>query len=126
MRSGGRFIFFVASADAPATPARRRRWWHPRDISTVAAVLGLATAAFCGVFLTTPAAADSGRGAALYENHCQACHSSRVHQREQRLPDNLVQLRVQVERWQKQQGLRWNDEDVADVVEYLNATQYKF
>ncbi len=84
-------------------------------------------AAVSGIlWLALPAAADSGRGAALYENHCQACHSKRVHQRDQRLPANLAELRSEVERWQKQQNLRWSDEDVADVVEYLNSTQYKF
>jgi mono/diheme cytochrome c family protein len=88
---------------------------------------GFVLAAASGaLWLAMPAAADSGRGAALYENHCQVCHSKRVHQRDQRLPANLAELRSEVERWQKQQNLRWSDEDVADVVEYLNSTQYKF
>jgi len=73
-----------------------------------------------------PAGAQGTRGSALYENHCQACHDKRVHDRTQRLPANIAELRFQVDRWQKAQNLQWSDEDIADVVAYLNSTQYKF
>lgn len=77
-------------------------------------------------FVTLPAQADIARGRSLYENHCEACHSTRVHDRTQRLPADLGELRQQVERWQKQQDLRWSDGDIRDVVEFLNATKYRF
>ena len=73
-----------------------------------------------------PALADVGRGSALYENHCGECHSARLHDREQRVPTNLAELRWQVDRWQKELKLQWSDEDIDDVVAFLNATKYKF
>jgi mono/diheme cytochrome c family protein len=75
---------------------------------------------------SVPVQADEARGRALYENHCGECHSARVHDRAQRLPTNLAELRAQVDRWQKELKLRWSDEDIADVVGFLNATKYKF
>lgn len=69
---------------------------------------------------------DAGRGRALYENHCQVCHTSKVHAREKRLPATRAEVRDIVNRWQAQQQLGWNDSDIADVVEFLNRTQYKF
>lgn len=93
---------------------------------SIAMMLRLCGALAVLSLMAAPAVADSARGASLYENHCQACHSSRVHDRAQRLPANLAELRAQVERWQQQQNLRWREDDIADVVEYLNVTKYKF
>lgn len=70
--------------------------------------------------------ADSGRGRALYENHCIACHSSQVHRREPRLAADTAQLQAIVDRWQAEQNLRWSREDIQDVVDYLKVTQYKY
>jgi mono/diheme cytochrome c family protein len=70
--------------------------------------------------------ADGERGRALYENHCQACHSSKVHGRKQRWPENLAQLRAIVAQWQAQQVLNWSGEEIDDVVYFLNITQYSY
>ncbi|NBR28301.1 MAG: cytochrome C [Betaproteobacteria bacterium] len=85
--------------------------------------LALACALLC---VALPAAADSVRGRTLYENHCEGCHSTRVHEREQKLPANLEELRRQVDRWQALQSLRWSADDIRDVVDYLNLTKYRF
>jgi mono/diheme cytochrome c family protein len=83
----------------------------------------LACALLCAAL---PAAADSVRGRTLYENHCDGCHSTRVHECEQKLPANLEDLRLQVDRWQALQNLRWSADDIRDVVDYLNLTKYRF
>lgn len=70
--------------------------------------------------------ADIERGRALYENHCQACHTPRVHHRADRLPVNQVELRDIVDRWQREEKLRWSEQDISDVVEYLNRTRYGY
>ena len=66
------------------------------------------------------------RGAALYENHCQVCHTPKVHSRANRLPLDANELRTIVENWSKQENLRWTKEDVEDVVSYLRQTRYRF
>ena len=77
--------------------------------------------------LTGPAlGADVERGRALYENHCQSCHSIKVHNRKQRWPSDRDQLRAVVNQWQTQQNLRWSSEDIEDVVYFLNVTQYSY
>jgi len=70
--------------------------------------------------------ADLERGKALYENHCQFCHSIKVHSRKQRWPQNLDDLRAIVDLWQRQQNLNWSKEDIDDVVYFLNTTQYNY
>jgi len=69
---------------------------------------------------------DSSRGRLLYENHCQACHTTRVHGRVNRLPVKLDELRRIVDGWQRQEKLNWTSDDIADVVEYLNSTIYHY
>jgi mono/diheme cytochrome c family protein len=70
--------------------------------------------------------ADAERGRALYENHCQVCHTPKVHSRADRLPINQAELRAIVDRWQQAENLRWSGQDVADVVDYLNRTRYGY
>lgn len=69
---------------------------------------------------------DPGRGRALYENHCQVCHTSKVHARAKRLPATRAEVRDIVDNWQAQQQLTWSASDIDDVVEFLNRTHYKF
>ncbi len=69
---------------------------------------------------------DPERGRALYENHCQVCHTPRVHSRANRLPINREELRDIVDRWQREERLRWSSQEVTDVVEFLNRTRYGY
>jgi mono/diheme cytochrome c family protein len=66
------------------------------------------------------------RGRALYENHCQVCHTPNIHSRPNRLPLGANELRQIVIHWSKQENLRWGAEEVTDVVFYLQQTRYKF
>ena len=69
--------------------------------------------------------ADVSRGRALYENHCQVCHTSKVHARPNRIVLTRSDITAVVERWQAQQKLSWGKQEVEDVVEYLSRTQYR-
>jgi mono/diheme cytochrome c family protein len=71
-------------------------------------------------------APDLERGRGLYENHCQVCHTPKVHSRPNRLPLDANELRLIVENWQSEENLRWSRQDVEDVVYYLRQTRYKF
>lgn len=68
--------------------------------------------------------ANIGRGRALYENHCQVCHTPRVHGRGH-LPLTEHDMREIVVRWQLQEGLRWSDQDIDDVTAYLANVVYR-
>jgi mono/diheme cytochrome c family protein len=71
-------------------------------------------------------AQDVERGRQLYENHCQVCHTAQVHGRKNRTAFSVADLRDIVDRWQRNQKLGWNREDIEDVVHYLGTTRYFF
>jgi hypothetical protein len=95
-----------------------------RRHGTLIAVVWLG--AVCAVPANAAEAPDLERGRALYENHCQVCHTAQIHRRVNRLPMSLDELRTIVENWQRQERLRWSAQDVEDVVWFLNQTRYRY
>lgn len=92
-------------------------------------LLRLASAiAFLGTAVVTldVHAQNLERGRALYENHCQKCHTANVHARKNRAALSVGDLRDIVKLWQSNQGLRWRDDEIEDVVRYLSHTRYFF
>jgi cytochrome c2 len=69
---------------------------------------------------------DLARGRALYENHCQVCHTDKVHTRPRRISMTVEALRDIVDKWQREENLRWSAQDIDDVVFFLGSTRYKF
>jgi mono/diheme cytochrome c family protein len=65
------------------------------------------------------------RGTLLYENHCQGCHESRLHVREQRRATTRAALRGWVTHWAMQLKLSWGEAEIDDVVDHLNRRYYK-
>ncbi len=95
----------------------------------VSFLLRLASAiAFLGTAAVTldVHAQDLERGRALYENHCQKCHTVKVHTRKNRAALSVDELREIVNLWQNNQGLSWRDDEIEDVVRYLAQTRYFF
>jgi mono/diheme cytochrome c family protein len=69
---------------------------------------------------------DLERGRALYENHCVVCHTSKVHRR---MPPSAIDreaLRFIVKVWVEENRLRWGEEEIDDVVHYLDRAYYHF
>lgn len=66
------------------------------------------------------------RGRLLYENHCGVCHTSKIHQREKRAAKNLDGIRFQVNRWQTHLKLQWNQQEIADVANFVNDEYYHY
>ena len=66
------------------------------------------------------------RGELLYSTHCNACHTSEIHWRKQKLATDWNSLKVQVRRWQASIGLSWSEEEINDVTHYLNVLHYGF
>jgi mono/diheme cytochrome c family protein len=69
---------------------------------------------------------DVARGRALYENHCQVCHTGKVHVRPNRIVLTRRDATELVEHWQAQEKLNWGEQEVRDVVEYLARNVYGF
>lgn len=81
------------------------------------------------MLLATPAVAqDAGRGKALYENHCLACHYERIHKREpaKSLVRSYTGLQAEVARRAELTRQRFAIEDLEDIAEYLNRSHYRF
>jgi cytochrome c1 len=72
------------------------------------------------------AQAGDERGALLYENHCAACHTTKIHWRDQKAAVDWPGLQAQVRRWQGEAQLNWSDEDIDAVARHLNARFYRF
>lgn len=86
-----------------------------------------ATALAAALALTAPArGADVPRGKALYEARCGGCHAESVHGRAKREAKDYQAVRSWVRRWGDNLGLRWTDEEVADVAAYLNVRYYRY
>ena len=69
---------------------------------------------------------NPGLGELLYSTHCIACHNEQVHWRDKKVVKNWNSLRAEVSRWQKTSSLRWNDEDIGAVTQYLNTRYYHY
>lgn len=76
--------------------------------------------------LSANALADAARGKTLHDEMCMKCHDTSVYTRENRFIDSPAALSKQVNRCKANVGAQWFDEDVADVVDYLNQSFYRF
>jgi mono/diheme cytochrome c family protein len=70
--------------------------------------------------------AAGSRGQLLYENHCTSCHASIVHIRENRNAKSMADLHGWVQRWADELRLKWSNEEIDDVAQYLAHRFYKF
>ena len=73
---------------------------------------------------TRLAATNLDHGRKLYENNCDACHTTKLHWRDKSLVESWADLLQQVDRWQRIAGQRWEPADIKDVAAYLNARFY--
>ena len=79
-----------------------------------------------GVMISTGAWADVQNGKRLHDEGCMKCHDDSVYTRKDHFVTSKEALAKQVNRCALNTGAQWSDEDVADVVDYLNASYYKF
>jgi hypothetical protein len=71
-------------------------------------------------------AADLDNGDDLHFEHCTGCHDSTAYTREERKATSLARLGTQVRFCKDNLGLAWFDDEVDDVIGYLNATYYHY
>jgi mono/diheme cytochrome c family protein len=81
--------------------------------------------ALTGASAAAQPAADVSRGQLLYDTHCLACHSEKLHWRDGRLVKDWPTLKDQVRRFQAVANLAWSDADIAEVASYLNRSIYR-
>lgn len=84
------------------------------------------TVAALVLYLGSLQAADIDNGDDLHFSNCTGCHDASVYTRDDRRVRNLVQLRTQVRFCKDTLGLTWFDDEVEDVIGYLNKTYYHF
>jgi mono/diheme cytochrome c family protein len=79
-------------------------------------------------FSAAAAAQNSQTGRLLYETYCGQCHYERLHDRDpsRSRVKSLQDLRAQVARWAGNTGRIFTQDELADVVEYLNSSHYHF
>ena len=77
--------------------------------------------------------ADISKGKELHDSNCTSCHvsiqggdGSGIYTRENNRIETYPALIKQVKRCRDSLGVQWPENDVNDVVEYLNTTFYKF
>jgi len=82
---------------------------------------------------STVIAADIERGKSLHDENCIECHvsiaggdGSGIYTRPDRRIDSLPALRAQVMRCKNSMGVSWPEDQIDDVVAYLNKMYYKF
>lgn len=87
----------------------------------------LYTFAFAAVlFITLESQAQAeGQGQLLHDTHCLSCHATRVYTRADRKAGTFEQVREQVDRWQKNVSLNWQDAEIDLVTEYLARRFYQ-
>ena len=85
------------------------------------------------VLSSTAVAADIARGKSLHDDNCVECHvsiqggdGSGIYTRPDHRIDSLPALRSQVNRCKNSMGVSWPEDQIDDVVAYLNSMYYKF
>ena len=68
----------------------------------------------------------TSRGQLLYTTHCNECHTTQMHWRDDRRALDWDSLKAQVRRWQGNSGLGWSESDIAEVARHLNDTIYRY
>ncbi len=78
------------------------------------------------------AAANPAHGKDLHDANCQSCHASlmggnpdRIYTRSDRRVTSIDGLKKQVTRCKTTVGVAWPEDQIEDVVEYLNTSFYK-
>lgn len=71
-------------------------------------------------------AADIKRGEELLLKRCYGCHGEDVYVREKRMVKDFPGLQKRVQFCAQQVNVNWFDDEIDDVVEFLNSEYYQF
>jgi hypothetical protein len=77
------------------------------------------------IALAAPGAGTSADAEQLYQDNCLKCHGPEVYTRDDRKVTSLPGLQRQVQRCELALGLKWFDDEINAVADYLNQNYYK-
>ena len=98
-----------------------------RRISTLASLTTvLAVTLFQPVQAQSLLLGDAAKGKKLHDSQCTACHDTRVYTRKDRRIRTVEGLLAQVQTCNKQLKKGLGNDEINDLVKYLNDTYYKF
>jgi hypothetical protein len=83
-------------------------------------------ALFISVYALPTVAADIFNGEVLHSQDCTGCHKSALYISENRKVQTLPRLGTQVRFCKDNLGIAWFDDEVEDVVGFLNKNYYHF
>lgn len=78
------------------------------------------------VFSPLALSLDRNHGEELHMEKCTGCHGSGIYTRKNRLVTSLPKLGTQVRFCRDNLGIIWFDNEVNNVIHYLNTDFYKF
>ena len=81
---------------------------------------------FAAFYATSLTAANIENGDDLHFENCTGCHDSTAYTRDNRVVRSLPRLGAQVRFCRDNLGLTWFDDEVDDVIGYLNKEYYHF
>ena len=93
---------------------------NPHTIYFISRLLAL-----CLLASSAVQAENFERGQDLYNQHCQSCHEDLMHESSRKLK-SLTELRKRIQAWAIHSGNHWTEEDILDVLHYLNKSFYHF
>lgn len=71
-------------------------------------------------------AQDRENGETLHMEKCTGCHGAEIYTRQNKKVTSLPKLGTQVRFCKDNLGITWFDDEVNDVIHYLNTEYYKF
>lgn len=69
---------------------------------------------------------DIEHGKTLHETYCLKCHGTKIYTRPDRRIQSIDALRNQLERCKTSLGASWPEQDIRDLLHYLNQEFYHF
>lgn len=101
---------------------------HIKTLGNIPFLLSVLTmAATFSLPLSATAKGNADNGKTLFaKSQCQKCHGTEVFTREDRKVTDTAGLEKQVRMCDSQLSVNWFDDEIDDVVAYLNKTYYKF
>ncbi len=65
-------------------------------------------------------------GKVLVDSNCQQCHDNDIYTRSNSILQSYPELQARVEFCENASKAHWNDDQINQVIEYLNDSYYKF